>query len=135
MRSESKTLVAACNLIVHGDALLLVQEAKPSAGGRYSLPAGKVEPGETIIEAAVREAHEETGLRVEVVALVGIYHCPETSEGTAVVNHVFESRVLGGAVAPTQAHPEVRFVPFGEVEELAVAQLLRGAHVLVGCTR
>ena len=130
MSPEQRTLVAASNLIVNRDSLLLVREAKREAHGRYSLPAGKVEPGETIGEAAVREAREETGLTVEVLALVGIYHCPVTSEGTAVVNHVFESRVADGVIAPTEAHPEVRFVPFSELEELASAHRLRGTHVL-----
>lgn len=123
-------MVAACNLVVSTDALLLVREAKHSARSRLNLPAGKVEPGETICEAAVREALEETGLQVEILALVGIYHCPATSEGTAVVNFVFESHVVGGAITPTDAHPEVRFVPFGEVEELAAARRLRGTHIL-----
>lgn len=128
--SPEPTFVAASNLIVATEDLLLVREAKASARRRYSLPAGKVEPGETIREAAVREAHEETGLHVEVVALVGIYHCPATSEGTAVVNFVFESHIVGGAITPSEAHPEIRFVPFSEVSRLAAAHRLRGAHVL-----
>ena len=122
--------MAAGNLVVRSDHVLLVEEAKPSAGRRYALPAGKVEPGETLVDAAVREALEETGLHVQVTSLVGIYHCPATSEGTAVVNFVFESEVVGGVITPTAAHPEVRFVSFDEVEQLAAAHRLRGTHVL-----
>ena len=63
------------------------------------MPAGKLELGETLGEAAAREVREETGVEVEVERLVGIWHCPETSEGFAVVNFVFAGRAAGGAVA------------------------------------
>jgi 8-oxo-dGTP diphosphatase len=46
--------------------VLLVRKA----GNRWTLPGGKVEPGETAAEAAIRELHEETGLRVEGLVYV-----------------------------------------------------------------
>src|SRR5687768_13879574 len=101
MPSPGAVIVAACNLIVSeadGGGVLLVRESKSSARRRYNLPAGKVEVGETIVEAAVREAWEETGLRVLVASLVGVYQCPMTSEATSVVNFVFESHVVAGAI-------------------------------------
>ena len=122
-------VLAACNLIVEDGAVLLVRETKASARGRLNLPAGRVEPGETVIDAAVREAREETGLEVEAVAVVGIYHCPMTSEGFPVINVVFESRRVGGAIATSPEHPEVRFVPFAQVAQLADAGMLRGTHI------
>ena len=57
---------------------LLVRESKPEALGRWSLPAGRAEVGESLREAAAREALEETGLVVEVGRLIGIYHSPIT---------------------------------------------------------
>ncbi len=51
--------------------LLLVQRANEPGRGRWSLPGGRVELGETDHQALVREMHEETGLAVEPGALVG----------------------------------------------------------------
>ncbi len=91
--SDSGLIIGCCNLI--GDEVsgyLLVQESKPSVWFRYNLPAGKPEVGETLAEAAVREADEETGLSVSVSHLIGIYQCPQTSEGFGVVNFVSTQR-------------------------------------------
>ena len=82
MSGDPAFTIGCCDLI--GDEIggyVLVQESKASAWSRYNLPAGKPEVGETLTEAAVREAHEETGLTVSVCHLIGIYECRQTSEG------------------------------------------------------
>jgi ADP-ribose pyrophosphatase YjhB (NUDIX family) len=53
---------------------VLVQEAKPEIGCPWCFPAGGVEPGESIVEAVVRETLEETGLMVEPCYLMRIWH-------------------------------------------------------------
>jgi ADP-ribose pyrophosphatase YjhB (NUDIX family) len=57
-------------VIEHG-ALLLVRRGRPPAVGRWSIPGGRVEHGETITEAVRREVAEETGVDVVVGDLVG----------------------------------------------------------------
>ena len=52
--------------------LLLVKRANPPAQGRWSLPGGRVEPGETMAAAAARELHEETGLRTPLGEVAGV---------------------------------------------------------------
>ena len=56
-----------------GSALLLMQR---SDNGAWGLPGGYVEIGESVVEAAAREVVEETGVRVEVERLVGVYSDP-----------------------------------------------------------
>lgn len=56
------------------DQYLLVHEAKH--GQRWYLPAGRVEPGETLIAAALRETLEETGVPVRITGLLRIEHTP-----------------------------------------------------------
>jgi len=51
--------------------LLLVQRANPPAQGKWSLPGGRLEPGETPETGVVREVREETGLDVTVIREVG----------------------------------------------------------------
>jgi 8-oxo-dGTP pyrophosphatase MutT (NUDIX family) len=53
--------------------LLMVQEEKPDVRGLWNLPGGRLEPRESGPQGAVRELEEETGLRVELAYLQGIY--------------------------------------------------------------
>lgn len=124
-----QVLVCACNLVVDGDSYLFVRESKPSARGRFNLPAGTLEVGETLVEAAERECREETGLSVRVERLVGVYQCPRTSEGFAVVNFVFASARAGGELTPSRHHPELAYFTGAEIAELAAKHMLRGTHI------
>jgi len=63
-----------------GKFLLVEEETLASHLDVYNQPAGHVEQGETLIEAAKREALEETGFEVEPTALLGLYtYTPETT--------------------------------------------------------
>ena len=65
----------------------------------WCLPGGAVDPGESIAQAAVREALEETGFEVELTSMVGVYSRPEwEGPGTHVVS--FAARVVGGTLTP-----------------------------------
>ncbi len=123
------TVIGCSNLIARGGRYLLVQESKEPARSLFNLPAGKPELGETLSEAAVREAREETGLDVEVEYLVAIYHCPCTSEGIGVVNFVFRSEVSGGQLRTSAEHPVVAYFSRGEIADMGREGRLRGVHV------
>jgi ADP-ribose pyrophosphatase YjhB (NUDIX family) len=58
-------------VIVEDDRLLMVRRGRPPGLGRWSLPGGRVERGETMAEAVVREVAEETGLTCECGDLLG----------------------------------------------------------------
>lgn len=58
-------------IAITDDALLMVKRATPPHQGRWSVPGGRVEPGETLSAAVVREVAEETGVAVVCDRFVG----------------------------------------------------------------
>jgi ADP-ribose pyrophosphatase YjhB (NUDIX family) len=87
-----------------------------SDNGRWGLPGGSVEIGESVAEAIRREVVEETGFRVEVRRLVGVYSEPALQvvryAGGSVVHYIstlFECRIVGGAPATSAETLEVAF--------------------------
>src|SRR5579863_3038824 len=66
-------LVGVGAIIIEGDRVLLIKRGHPPLLGEWSIPGGVLEVGETLREAAVREALEETGLEVETSDLLGVY--------------------------------------------------------------
>jgi phosphatase NudJ len=71
-----------------GRRFLVVQENK---NGRWYLPAGRVDPGETLEAAARRETHEESGLSVVLEGILRIEHTP-ANDGSARVRVIFVAR-------------------------------------------
>ena len=57
-------VAAVLGVIVHESRVLLVRRSNPPDAGFWGFPGGKIEAGETLEQAAIREVKEETGLRV-----------------------------------------------------------------------
>ena len=70
MKPDVKVIVGA--VIEKEGKYLLVQEAKESCRGKWNLPAGHLDPGETMADGAKREAKEETGCEVELTGVCQI---------------------------------------------------------------
>ena len=74
--ATADTLVRVGVAIVLRDAQGRILLEKRSDCGLWGLPGGRVDPGETITQAAERETKEETGFTVEIVRLIGVYSDP-----------------------------------------------------------
>lgn len=74
--------------------LLCVKRGRAPAMGQWSLPGGRIEPGETAADAVAREVLEETGLQVEVGNLIG--HVDIIGEDRHYVVLDFAATVVGG---------------------------------------
>jgi ADP-ribose pyrophosphatase YjhB (NUDIX family) len=110
-------MVVALVFLRNGDEILLVRQAY---GERYwSLPGGKMEPGESVEEAAVREVREETGLEIQVTRVVGLYSKP--AEGGLAIT--FEGEVVGGRLEPDNEISECACFPPDQLPEPVRAHL------------
>src|SRR5262245_43488414 len=76
MPTPLQPLVHVSVAVMDGSRVLLVRETKPDVRGRWNLPGGHIERGESILDAARRELVEETTIRAAPTALVGIYSGP-----------------------------------------------------------
>jgi phosphatase NudJ len=85
-RTSIPTWFFAVVVVRKGDRFLLVHERKH--GQRWYLPAGRVEPGESFFDAAVRETLEETGIPVRLDGLLRVEHSP-SPDGSMRVRVLF----------------------------------------------
>lgn len=90
---------AASAAVFRGDRVLLVQRAQGAAQGRWSLPGGKIEPGETARAAAVREVMEETTIEVQIVGLLDVHDVINRGADGSLTAHYVLSVFYGGAGA------------------------------------
>ena len=92
--------------------------------GQWCLPSGGLEPGESVTEACEREVWEETGLRVRVKRLVGVYsHSDQLtvySDGTKfqIVALHFEAEITGGELALSNETVDFRYFTLREIAGL-----------------
>ncbi len=89
-------------VIVHEGRVVLVKRAKEPLRGRWLIPGGTVELGETLEDAVVREVAEETGLRVRPLEVVLVFDRILRDEGEVRYHYViidYRCAYLGGEIA------------------------------------
>ncbi|MCL5266213.1 MAG: NUDIX hydrolase [Chloroflexi bacterium] len=101
------------------DARLAVIRKRSFPPGAYRAPSGGLKPGEPLEAGAMREAHEETGLEVELERYLVRIHATFThgNEIEKWVSHVFSARVVGGDLEPIDTD-EIEGATFVNLREL-----------------
>ena len=110
-------------IIIDEHRILLVQRRNPPAQGTWSLPGGRVEPGETSDQAVVREVREETGLIVTPRRVVGTLTRPSATPGDTYLISDWECDVTGGEL---QAADDAMDVMWASVDECATLETSPG---------
>jgi ADP-ribose pyrophosphatase YjhB (NUDIX family) len=109
-----------------GGRLLLVKRGHEPETGRWTLPGGRVEPGETDAAALVREIGEETGLRVTCGPLVGSVDRPQPG-GAILEIRDYAATVTGGELVAGDDAADARWVSPAAVGSLPLTTGLLAA--------
>ena len=99
MKQTSFLTTVACGVICEREGKILMVRERQGGKEVWNQPVGHLEPHETLFEAAIREAQEETGLVVELTGLLGVYVWQMSNQRTAL-RFCFIAKVIGGELAP-----------------------------------
>jgi 8-oxo-dGTP diphosphatase len=130
---RKRPIAAAIAIVIRDEHVLLVRRGKPPDVGRWALPGGKIEAGETIIDAAVREVFEETGVISSAHRVFTALDAFDYDEHGLLLAHyvliaVLCTYVSGEPVAGDDAC-EARWFPLARLEEEGLALSLDVASV------
>ncbi len=101
--------------------LLMIKRGREPGAGLWSIPGGRIEPGETDDEALVREMLEETNLTVEVGRLLGRVQRPGL-DGAVIDIRDYAVTVIGGTLRPGDDAEDARWVPSRDLDSLEVTE-------------
>jgi 8-oxo-dGTP diphosphatase len=119
MTGSLPTPVPAVGVVcLRGDSVLLIRRGTPPRQGEWSLPGGRIEPGERAVDAALRELREETGVEAEITGLIDVVDGLFPEAGRHYVLIDYAARWVSGEPVAGDDALEARFVALDEVESL-----------------
>ena len=121
-----RPLVGAGAVIVRGDQVVLVRRGRPPLAGEWSIPGGVVKLGETLRQAAEREAREETGLEIEAGEVLEVFESiTPDAQGKTCYHYVivdFFCRVKSGKLRAGGDALETKWCRAEELAEMKVSE-------------
>jgi 8-oxo-dGTP diphosphatase len=144
-----KPVAAVAAVMVRDGKLLLIKRGVEPSKGKWSVPGGRVEWGETLIEAVKREVREETGLEIEVGQVAGVYDLvvqdsrfnvrgstneartgPQVTHHSSPITHHYViidyyATPIGGDLTPGDDAADARWVPLEDLDSYELTEHLR----------
>jgi 8-oxo-dGTP pyrophosphatase MutT (NUDIX family) len=117
-------LAIGCSAIIWDATKQRILLTRRADNGQWCLPSGRMEPGESIAETCAREVWEETGLRVRVTRLLGVYTSPdlivEYPDGNKfqIVGFSFEAQVMGGELGLSDETTDYGYFAPDQIESM-----------------
>ena len=99
---------------LRGDEVLLIRRGTPPRQGEWSLPGGRIEPGERAFDAALRELREETGVEAEITGLIDVVDGIFPEAGRHYVLIDYAARWTSGEPVAGDDAIEARFLAMNE---------------------
>ncbi len=99
--------------------ILLIRRGKAPFKGKWALPGGFVEYGETVESAVIREVKEETGFDTRILKLVGVYSDPKRDPRKHTASVVYALKITGGVLLGGDDASDARFFPVSAMPSLA----------------
>lgn len=103
---------------LRGDEVLLIRRGRPPRQGEWSLPGGRIEPGERALDAALRELREETGVEAKITGLLDVVDGLFPEAGRHYVLIDYAARWVSGEPVAGDDALEARFVSLDQVGAL-----------------
>ena len=129
-RAPSRPVPAVIAVVLRGDEVLLVRRANPPDAGLWGFPGGKIEYGETVADAALRELQEETAIAAQAGEVLATLDILDRDRGGRLRHHYILIAVrcifVSGEPLAGDDALEVRWFP---VSQLDPARLPMSADV------
>ncbi|HZW15008.1 MAG TPA: NUDIX hydrolase [Brevundimonas sp.] len=103
---------------LRGDEVLLIRRGRPPRQGEWSLPGGRIEPGERAVDAALRELREETGVEAQIIGLIDVVDGLFPEAGRHYVLIDYAARWVSGEPVAGDDAAEAQFVALDRVASL-----------------
>ena len=123
--SRARPEIAVGAVVVRDDCLLVIRRGHGPGAGEWSIPGGRVEAGETLHEAVVREMWEETGLEVVVERFLGWVERLGDDHHFVILDFVVGLLDAEATVVAGDDAAEAAWVPLHELSEI---RLVAGLH-------
>ncbi|MFQ5341898.1 MAG: NUDIX hydrolase [Anaerolineae bacterium] len=112
-------------IVINENRVLVVQRGKDPGAGTWAFPGGRLELGETLAEAATREAYEETGLTIEPGEVIAVRDLIDRDEAGRIRFHYvlidLLAQPVGGTLRPGDDSVAVRWIGLEDMADLPMA--------------